>query len=46
MTKPSVVVLLAMWNPVGSVSFNAFVANALLGAATLMPWGDRFLGAH
>lgn len=43
---PSVIALFAMWNPVGTVSFNAFVANVLLGAATFMPWGERFLGAH
>ena len=43
---PSAIALLAMWNPVGNVSFNALVANAVLAAATYMPWGDRFLGAH
>ena len=43
---PSAIALFAMWNPVGNVSFNALVANALLAAATYMPWGERFLGAH
>ena len=43
---PSLVVLVAIWNPIGNVSVNALLANAALGAATLMPWGERFLGAH
>jgi hypothetical protein len=42
----SLVVLLAMWNPVRNVSFNALVANLVLAAAMFMPWGTRFLGAH
>ena len=42
----SLPILFTMWNPVGIVSFNALVANIGLGAATLMPWGERFLGVH
>jgi transcription elongation factor len=32
------------WNPVGAVSASAVAASAALIAATLMPWGQRFLG--
>jgi hypothetical protein len=42
----SVPVLLAFWNPVGTVSFNALLADIALGAATLMPWGERLPGSH
>lgn len=35
-----------LWNPVGNVSAMATLANIGLLAATLMSWGDRFLGAH
>lgn len=35
-----------LWNPVGSVGAMATMANVGLLAATLMSWGDRFLGAH
>ena len=42
----SVPVLLAVWNPFGTVSFNALLADIALGAATLMPWGERLLGSH
>ena len=40
------VVLVLIWNPVLTVSVRALVANIGLAAATLMPWGDRILGAH
>ena len=43
---PSMLALVAMWNPVRTVSVRAFLANVLLGAAMIMPWGERFLGAH
>jgi len=36
----------SVWNPVGTVSVMAELANAGLVAATLVPWGDRLLGAH
>lgn len=42
----SMVVTLAMWNPMLTVGFRALLANIGLGAAVLMPWGERFLGAH
>jgi hypothetical protein len=42
----SMVVLFLIWNPVMTVSVRALLANLGLAAATLMPWGDRILGAH
>lgn len=42
----SMFVLVLMWNPVMTVSIRALLANIGLTAATLMPWGDKFLGAH
>jgi hypothetical protein len=39
-------VAFAIWNPVGIVSVLATVANVGLVAATLMPWGQRFLPPH
>lgn len=42
----SVPVLLGIWNPFGTVSFNALLADIGLGAATLMPWGERLLESH
>lgn len=39
-------IALVMWNPVGVVSVPATAANLALVAATLMAWGERFLGAH
>jgi hypothetical protein len=42
----SMVVLALIWNPVLTVSVRALLANIGLMAATLMPWGDRILGAH
>ena len=35
-----------VWNPVGDVSVMAELANAGLVATTLLPMGDRLLGAH
>ena len=34
----------AVWNPVGIVSVPATLASVALIAATLMPWGEQFLG--
>lgn len=42
----SMLVLVMIWNPVMTVSIRALLANVGLAAATLMPWGDRVLGAH
>jgi len=47
----SMLVILSMWNPIKapgplSLSVRALLANIGLGAATLMPWGERFLGTH
>ena len=42
----SMAVLVLIWNPVLTVSIRALLANVGLAAATLMPWGDRILGAH
>lgn len=42
----SLPVALAVWNPVGIVSPLATVASVALILATLMPWGERFLGPH
>jgi hypothetical protein len=42
----SLAVAVLMWNPVMNVSVRALLANIGLAAATLMPWGDRILGAH
>jgi hypothetical protein len=42
----SVPIALAVWNPVGIVSVPALLASVALIAATLMPWGERFLGPH
>jgi hypothetical protein len=42
----SLPIAVALWNPVGFVSVSAVLASAGLIAATLMPWGERFLGAH
>lgn len=47
----SMVVVLSMWNPIKApgpvaLSVRALLADLGLGAATLMPWGERFLGAH
>ena len=42
----SMMVLFLIWNPVMTVSVRALLANLGLAAATLMPWGDRILGAH
>jgi hypothetical protein len=39
-------VAFAIWNHVGIVSLLATVANFGLVAATLMPWGQRFLPPH
>jgi hypothetical protein len=39
-------VALSVWSPVGIVSVPATLASMALIAATLMPWGDRFLGPH
>jgi hypothetical protein len=39
-------VALSVWSPVGIVSVPATLASVALIAATLMPWGDRFLGPH
>lgn len=39
-------IALLMWNPVGVVSVPATVANVCLVAATVMPWGEQFLGAR
>jgi hypothetical protein len=39
-------VILAMWNPIMRLSVRALLANIGLTAATLMPWGERFLGSH
>jgi hypothetical protein len=39
-------VAFAIWNPVGIVSLLSTLANVGLVAATLMPWGQRFLPAH
>ena len=39
-------VAFAIWNPVGIVSLLATLANIGLVAATLMPWGQRFLPPH
>ena len=37
---------MSVWNPVGNVTAMAVMANIGLIGATLMPWGDRFLGSH
>jgi hypothetical protein len=47
----SVVVVSSMWNPIKApgpvpISVRALLADIGLGAAALMPWGERFLGAH
>jgi hypothetical protein len=42
----SLPVALAVWNPVGIVSVPATVASVTLILATVMPWGERFLGTH
>lgn len=42
----SMVVLFAIWNPVLTLSVRALLANVGLTLATLMPWGERVLGAH
>jgi hypothetical protein len=42
----SLPVAAAVWNPVGIVSVPALLASVVLIAATLRPWGERFLGAH
>lgn len=42
----STLVLVLIWNPVMTVSVRALLANIGLAAATLMPWGERVLGAH
>jgi hypothetical protein len=42
----SLLVAVAVWNPVGIVSVPATAASVALIAATLMPWGERFLGSH
>ncbi len=47
----STVVIFTMWNPIKApgpvpLSVRALLADIGLGAATLMPWGERFLGAH
>ena len=47
----SLVVILGMWNPIRapgpvSISARALLADGGLAAATLLPWGDRLLGAH
>ena len=42
----SMLVILSMWNPIMRLSIRALLANVGLVAATLMPWGERFLGAH
>jgi hypothetical protein len=35
-----------LWNPTGSVSAFATLANVGLLAATFMPWGERVVGSH
>ncbi len=45
-TMVAAVPIALLWNPVGNVSAMATMANVGLIAATLMPGGDRFLGAH
>lgn len=42
----SMLVILAMWNPIMRISVRALLANIGLVAAAVMPWGDRILGAH
>ena len=47
----SLLVIFGMWNPIQApgpipISVRALLADVALGAATLMPWGERFLGAH
>ena len=42
----SLPVVIAMWNPVGTVSARAFLADLVLAAAAFMPWGEKILGAH
>lgn len=42
----SMLVILTMWNPIKRLSVRALLANIGLTAATFMPWGERFLGAH
>jgi hypothetical protein len=47
----SLLVIFGMWNPIKApgpipISVRALLADVALGAATLMPWGERFLGAH
>lgn len=47
----SLLVIFGMWNPIKApgpvpISIRALLANIGLAAATLMPWGDRILGAH
>jgi len=40
----SMLVVLSIWNPIMRLSIRALLANIALVAATLMPWGERFLG--
>lgn len=42
----SLPVAMAVWNPVGVVSVLATLASVALMAASVMPWGERFLGPH
>lgn len=47
----SLFVIFSMWNPIRApgpvpISIRALLADIGLTAATLMPWGERFLGAH
>jgi hypothetical protein len=47
----SLLVIFGMWNPIKApgpvaISMRALLADIGLAAATLMPWGDRILGAH
>jgi len=47
----SLVIVTAMWNPIKApgpvtLSVRALLADVGLAAATLMPWGERLLGAR
>jgi hypothetical protein len=43
---PSLLVALAVWNPVGIVSVPATLASVALLLATATPFGERLLGPH
>lgn len=47
----SLLVIFGMWNPIKApgpvpISIRALLADIGLTVATLMPWGERFLGTH